>query len=82
MQLDGPFGPSEAGPVEHRQAEIDRGGVQADQLVLESELLPGSSLHPTALEELKENLIHKAARGDARWHRPGWTGWERECPGA
>jgi len=59
MQFDGPLGPPEAGPVEHRQAEIDRGGVQADQLVLESELLPCSHLHPTALEELEEDLFIK-----------------------
>lgn len=59
MQFDGPLGPSETGPVEHRQAEIDRGGVEADQLLLEPELLFPSPLHPATLQRLEEDLFIK-----------------------
>jgi hypothetical protein len=50
MKFDRPFGPSEAWPVKHAQAQIDRGGVQSDQLVLEPELLSSSDFDSTAFE--------------------------------
>jgi hypothetical protein len=59
MKFDRPFGPSEACPVKHAQAKIDRSRVDTDQFVLESELLSSSDLHPTAIEQLEKNLLVK-----------------------
>jgi hypothetical protein len=59
MKFDRPFGPSEACPVKHAQAQINRGGVETNQFVLEPELLPSSYLHPTAFEQLEKNLLIK-----------------------
>ena len=40
-------------PVEQRRAQIDHGGVQADQLVLEPELPPAGDLRLTATAEAR-----------------------------
>src|SRR3990172_1696810 len=59
MQLDGPFGPSEMSPVEHRETHVDRRGIHADQLVLKSEFLLAHPLRTTSIEELEEDLLIK-----------------------
>ena len=43
MQLDRPLGGAEFRPIVHREAQIDHGGIQTYQLVLEAELLPASA---------------------------------------
>src|SRR4030042_2175006 len=57
MEFDRPFGPSERGPAEDAQAQIDRGRVEADQFVLKPKFLSPSDLHPTAFEQLEENFL-------------------------
>ena len=51
MQLHRTFGATKVRPVEHAGAQIDHGGVHADQLVLEAKLVPPAGLmggHGTA----------------------------------
>ena len=51
VQFDHPFGAAEMSPVEHRQTQIDHGGIHADQFVLEPELLlPETNLTPASLK--------------------------------
>jgi len=39
VQLDGTFGGAKLGPIVHLQTQVDHGGIQAHQFVLEAELL-------------------------------------------
>ena len=55
VQLDRAFGLPEVGPREQVQTQIDRGGVQAKQLVFETEpLLLARGLGAAAIQQLKE----------------------------
>jgi len=57
MKFDRPLRPSKPCPIKYAQAQIDRGGVEADQFVLKPKLLPPSDLHPTAFEQLEKNPL-------------------------
>ena len=44
MQFDGSFGSAEMSPVKEADRQIDDGGIQADELILEPELFLSDSL--------------------------------------
>jgi hypothetical protein len=58
VQFDGSFGPAEVSPVKKADRQINNGGIQANQFILETELLFADSfvLDPFKEEE-KEFLI-------------------------
>jgi hypothetical protein len=75
VQFDGAFGPAELGPVEEGRAQVDDGGVQAHQLVLEPERPPALGQGLTARQERLEHgaielpramLVRIGQRGAAR----------------
>ena len=83
MQFDGPLGPAETGPVKHR-SDRDRWWWQSrlTSLFLNRNFFLPVTLHPATLAAAGGRPFHKAARDDARWHRPGWSDWGRGCPDA
>ena len=44
-------------PVKNAQAQIDRGRVETDQLVLKPNFLSLSDLRPTLFEQLEKNFL-------------------------
>ena len=62
MQLDRAFGAPELRPVIHGEAQIDHGRIDADQLVLETELLLPHRLGGDSLEQPVEHLLEKLPR--------------------
>ena len=65
MQLDRPFGAAKLGPVVHRQAQIDDGRVETDQLVLETEFLPAHRSGRDRGEQPVEHLFKQLPRSMA-----------------
>ncbi len=59
VQFDGPFGPSEVGPVKDAQTQIDGGRIEADQFVLKSEFLHSRKLASTSVEQLTKQMLIK-----------------------
>jgi len=56
VELHRSLGPAVRGPVKERSAELDEGGIETEELVLEAELLPwGDGL--ALVEELVKNLL-------------------------
>ena len=53
MKLDRPFGPPEPGPVEHRRAEVDGGGIEREQFASEPKLVPWCDGVATRVQALK-----------------------------
>ena len=62
VKLDGAFDPSELRPVEPRRAQIDDGGIEAHELILEPELPPTLGERPAALQELVEDVFEQLPR--------------------
>jgi hypothetical protein len=56
-KLDRSFGPSEFGPIEHFQTQIDGGRVHTDQFVFKPERFLPNNPGTAPIEELKENLL-------------------------
>lgn len=73
MELHRPLRPAEGGPVKERGAEIDDGGVQAQQRVLEPE--PASSFRHgvAAPEQVEEDLLVQPPRSVCVPRRPRWS---------
>lgn len=59
MQFDGPLGATELRPVIQRQAQVDHGRIQADQLVLEAEFLLAHGLGGNGFEQSVEHLLEQ-----------------------
>jgi len=57
MQLDGAFGAPVLRPVEHAGAEFDQGGIQAQQLVLETESMRAGDFAAAAQQLIKHAAI-------------------------
>jgi hypothetical protein len=57
VQLDGPFGPAEVGPVKKAKTEIDDGGIQGQELIFEPEFLLPIDLGSNVGEETEEDLL-------------------------
>jgi hypothetical protein len=64
VQLDRPLGPAEPCPIKNGQTQIDRGGIEADQLVLESELLFTLHLGAATFKQLQEDVLIKLPRAN------------------
>lgn len=62
MQLDRALGGAELRPVIHGQAQIDDGRIDADQFVLEAELLLAHRLGGDGLEQAVEDLLEQFPR--------------------
>jgi hypothetical protein len=61
MQFDGPLGSTELDPVKQGDREINDCGVQAHQLILESELFLPLNLVLTSVQQLqKESLVESS----------------------
>ena len=61
MQFDGPFGSAEMSPIKQANRQINNGGIQADQFILEAELFLADSLVLKALEEQEKEFLIKLA---------------------
>jgi len=57
MKFDRSLGCSEFRPREHAQAKVDHSGVEAEQLVAESEFLAGSDLLAFTQKLIKQRLV-------------------------
>ena len=62
MQFDGPLGATELRPVIHRQAQVDHGRVETDQLVLEAKFLLAHGLGRHDLEQPVEDPLEQLPR--------------------
>ncbi len=63
VQFDRSFGTAKAGPVVHRETQIDNGGIQTYQFVFEPELfLPAFDLTPAAVKEFQKGQLIKLPR--------------------
>ena len=65
MQLDRALGGAELCPVVHREAQIDDGRIDADQLVLEAKLLLAHRFGGDRLEQAVEDLLEQLPRSMA-----------------
>ena len=57
MEFDGSFGSTEMNPVKEADREVDKGWIQADELILKSELFLPDSLALEALQEEEEQVL-------------------------
>jgi hypothetical protein len=58
MEFDGSFGSAEMSPVKEADGQVDKGRIQADELILKPEyFLPDSLVLEALKEEEKEFLI-------------------------
>jgi hypothetical protein len=62
MQLHRALGAAKLRPVVHRQAQVDHGRVDTDQLILEAELALAAHLGSNLLEQSVEHLLRKLPR--------------------
>ena len=62
MQFHRALGAAKSGPVVHRQAKVDRGRVDTDQLIREAELLFALRLDDDLLEQAVEDLLEQLPR--------------------
>ena len=65
MQFDRPLGASEFRPVVHRQAQIDDRRVEADQFILEAELLFTGSFCRYGTVQVIKDLLEQFPRAVA-----------------
>jgi hypothetical protein len=57
VQFDCPLGPSEMGPVEDAQAQVNGGRVEANEFVFEPEFLLSRKLTSTSVEQLHKQML-------------------------
>ena len=61
MELDGPLGLAIGSPVEKRDTQFDQGGIKAEELIFEAELLLSRGDHPALLQQLIEDCLIEPA---------------------
>jgi hypothetical protein len=59
VQFDRSLGPSEMGPVEDAQTQIDGGRIEANEFVLEPEFFLSRKLASTSVEQLTKQMLIK-----------------------